>query len=956
LALGAATASATPPDVTMGTATGPTYSTVHVTGEVNPHGEFIEYFFEVSPDGGANWERTNLSGLPEGTTPQPVAGTIEGLKPETTYLARLSAFSYTEFTSVSSPEPSPEFTTLGPVPKPTVTIDPVATFTGTTAHFSGTIDPGAANSDPGFNVHWRFECEPACLSLSKGGGGTVVDDGASHTVQVDAAVEPNTTYTVKLIGENAGGSDTDETTFKSSKAAPLAETLPAFAIEGGTAALLGGRVNPRNDATTYWVEYGTTTAYGQKFPLTPAGIGSGGTPQYATQEITGLSPSTVYHFRLVAKNSAGEGEGSDMSFETAPAAPPVQSCPNETLRVENNSTKLPECRAYEQVSPVDKNGYDAGINSVGATPFYTAGEAGGAIAFESFGAFGDTVAAPFLNDFLSRRTASGWITHNLGVTLDPQPFVQFSAVTGLSANLDEIVIHVPRAKPQAPGAIAGEENDYLMDSATDAATTLVPGNDGGFLDATPDFKTILVHSPRVLAPGAVAGGVNNQNVYAWSEGKYELVSVLPGGEAATEGAFLPGTSKPWTPNISEDGSRILFQDHFGGHLYLREGGETYEIFKPEAAFYAGASRDLSKIYFTSENKLTPEGSNGVIQIYRYDANTRQISLITPHLAAGEVGVWWMGPVSADGSYIYFLAQGQYVPGEGSVDQKNLYVWHNGVISFIATEPSGESFAFGHDSYRISQDGTHLSFTSRDRLTNYDNTDATLDENDQPRRDEEVYEYDAVAKRLTCVSCNPSGEPPSGSPGGPDAGSRFPLPPERLGSVWQPGVRDNGMIFFDSRDALVPEDVNSKMDIYEWVDGKVYLISSGSDGDVSFLAASSNSGDDLYFSTRQQLVASDNDENFDIYDARVGGGFPRAVQPSPCEGIDGCHGPASAPGAFTEPHSRTFSSSVKAPSARSQRLQRALKACRHKKGKKAKARCKARAKHRFGKRSSKGRGQ
>ncbi len=952
LALGAAIASATPVEVTMGTATGASFTTVKVTGEVNPQNEPNEYFYEVSSDGGANWERMNLQGSVEGTTFQPVPGTIEGLKPETTYRVRLSDFNYNEGVQVSSPEPSPEFTTTGPVLIPAdVTIDPVTTFTGTTAHLSGKIDPGAAQSDPGFNVHWHFECEPACVELSNGGGGSFVDDGVEHTVQVDATVEPNTPYTIKLVAENAGGSISDETTFQTSKAVPLAVTLPAFAIEGGTKALVGGQVNPRNDATTYWVEYGTTTAYGQKFPLTPASAGSGKVAQYATQEVTGLTPSTVYHFKLVAKNSAGQGEGLDMNFETPPAEAPSQNCSNATLRTENNSNALPECRAYEQVTPVDKNGYDAGINSVGGAPFYTAGQAGGALAFESFGAFGDTVAAPFLNSFLSTRSASGWKTHNLGVPLEPQPFTQFSAVTGLSANLDSVVLHVPRALPQAPGAASGEENDYLMDPASDTLTTLLAGDNGGFLTATPDFKTILVHSPRVLAPGGIEGGINSQNIYEWHEGQYTLASVLPGGTPAPEGGILPGSSKPWMPSISDDGSRMLWENGFAGTLYLREGGESYEIFEGGLAqFYVGASADLAHIFFTSEFKLTPDATNGVIQIYRYDASSKQLTLIT-HLVAGAVGVYGVGPVSRDGDYMYFLAQGQYVAGEGSVNEKNLYAWHDGEISLIATEPSGEAISFAHDSYRVSANGKLFSFTARTRLTNYDNTDTTLDEGEQPRSDEEVYEYNAELHRLTCVSCNPSGERPSGSPGGPDASSSFPSPPERLGSVWQPGVRDDGKIFFNTRDALVPEDVNSKTDIYEWVGGRVYLISGGSDGDVSFLASSSNSGDDLYIATRQQLVASDNDGNFDVYDARVGGGFPRAPLPNPCEGIDGCHGSASSAAPFTEPHSRSFSSSVKAASPQAQRLQNALKACRHKKGKKAKAKCKAKAKQRFGKGST-----
>jgi hypothetical protein len=145
-----------------------------------------------------------------------------------------------------------------------------------------------------------------------------------------------------------------------------------------------------------------------------------------------------------------------------------------------------------------------------------------------------------------------------------------------------------------------------------------------------------------------------------------------------------------------------------------------------------------------------------------------------------------------------------------------------------------------------------------------------------------------------------------------------------------------------------------MDVYQWKDGRVHLISSGSDGNDSFLASSSASGDDVFFLNRERLVATDRDDAADIYDARVGGGFPQAAEPSLCEGIEGCQGQGSAAPPFVDPASGSFSSPLKRLNPSAQRLRKALKACKHKKKKKAKARCRAAAKKRYAK-ASNGRG-
>jgi hypothetical protein len=87
---------------------------------------------------------------------------------------------------------------------------------------------------------------------------------------------------------------------------------------GQSSATLSGTVDPNGQSTTYYFQYGTTTAYGTQ--TSPAGVGSGTTPVGVHQAIVGLSPNTTYHYRLVAQSSAGTSNGADQTLTTSTTA------------------------------------------------------------------------------------------------------------------------------------------------------------------------------------------------------------------------------------------------------------------------------------------------------------------------------------------------------------------------------------------------------------------------------------------------------------------------------------------------------------------------------------------------------------------------------------------------------------------------------------------------------------
>ena len=315
--------------------------------------------------------------------------------------------------------------------------------------------------------------------------------------------------------------------------------------------------------------------------------------------------------------------------------------------------------------------------------------------------------------------------------------------------------------------------------------------------------------------------------------------------------------------------------------------------------------------------------------------------------------------------------------------------------------------------RVSPDGRYFAFMSQQELTGYDNVDA--DPEAKGARDEEVYLYDALSGRLTCASCNPKGEGPHGVLDTHDAGEGLGLVvdrPETWSGHWLAGsipgwtlveltnpvaehqsryLSNNGRLFFDSADALVPqvsarareESVGGRPqqvgveNVYEYEpDGEgscqrqpgcVALISSGNSGHESAFLDASENGDDVFFLTAAQLVAQDRESTLAVYDARVCGTaetqtcLPVKPPPPPaCSGEECRSAPAPAL-SLSAPATSTFQGSGNSakqgvlptkttskpkPTTSAQKLKSALKECRKIKLRRKRARCEAQARKRY----------
>jgi hypothetical protein len=566
----------------------------------------------------------------------------------------------------------------------------------------------------------------------------------------------------------------------------------------------------------------------------------------------------------------------------------------------SRSDPLPDNRAYEQVTPADKNGGDVGGPSFEGRFAHALGQSatdGNSLGYASFLSFADAVSAEVFTSYISTRGSTGWSTHAISPpAAEPPRLIELSLFRAFAPDLSASVLEwkEPLLTPEAP---VGYTSLYLRhaDGSYRLLTEITPPNRppdsyrARFAGATPELSHIVFEANDALLPGAPAEA---SSVYEWSPAGLQLVSVLPAGEAAPEAQAGSPNEGDYPNVISADGSRVFWTAD--AQLYVREDGvRTVKLnaSRREPSLGDGSanllaiSADGSAAFFTDTTSLTdaPDDHGG---LYEYDLENEGLRLLTPD-PSGEPAVEGMLGASEDGSLAYFLSSAALAPGaqEGA---SNLYVARTGALELVAPLSNEDlqdwSGFFEERSSRLTPDGKHLAFLSSKSLTGYDNTDAITH-----TADEELFVYEAEDDRLICVSCNPSG----GRPIGPAS-----LPVGTFSDYRSTNFSADGtQIFFNSADALVPTDTNHRQDVYEFKNGSARLISTGTSNDISALVDVGGGGRDVFFTTRSPLVPSDRDNNADIYDARINGGFPVPPAPEtlPCTG-EACRGPlAAAPG-------------------------------------------------------------
>jgi hypothetical protein len=877
--------------------------------------------------------------IPADTAEHAVTAAISGLAAHRTYHVRLVVANANG--SIAGEDQT--FVTLA-----SATTDAASGATLSGARLHGTVRPGSLAVD---DCHFDYgvdtsygqsaPCVPAAASIPA--------DDDPHAVAADVTgLASNTTYHFRLAVTNANGSDAGDD--------QTVTTLGAGIVDSGTTAVgtdratVTARINPNSEDTTFHIEYGTDTGYGHATPES-ASIGSDTSDHAVSVALTGLAAETTYHWRVVAVNASGTVTGPDRTFTTTAgnAVGGSEPCNNQALRT-GPSAALKDCRAYEMVSPVDKNNGDIkGLCDPVCTraQLQQAAVSGDKITYSSYKSFGDQLSAPYASQYLATRTAGGWMTHGLNPPRDTtvygdgirQAFDLAGQFSAFSADLSSAWLINDNAKPLTADAVQGIPNVYRRDNGADRYEALTNADmhspsildfPGGMMlqGHSADGRHAVFSAKGRFTPDAAA--TLGPQLYDFSGGTLRLVSILADGTALASGGASVGVDNPtlWDDNrrttldhaISDDGSRVFwtaFPDPGfpgPGRLEVRIDGERTVEVSPDTVYFRAASADGAKVIYS-----TNYGGSGSGSLYEFDVDAGT----TRHIADGALGV--LG-ASDDLSSIYFVSTDVMASG-GRAGENNLYLERDGVVSLVTTLSSLDRRDVAQTplerASRVTPDGRHIAFESTRSLTGYDNVDAVDGQDDI-----EVFTYDADADRLACVSCNPSGARPVGQPlllpysadgsttyGAGRGGAAAWLTTAESG-MYEPRslTGDGSRLFFNSFDALVPADTNGKQDVYEWVaqgtggcaraDGCVRLISSGTSPQISELVDSAADGRDVFFTTSSSLVPQD-DGHIDIYDARVGGGFaPPAPTPGACTG-ELCQGPAAVPAAAPVAASITF---------------------------------------------------
>jgi hypothetical protein len=754
---------------------------------------------------------------------------------------------------------------------PETTINSVTGITETEAHLSGSVNP------EGHPTTWSFEYRPqgtiqwAATPTEEAGTG-------SSPVSVEADISGlgyGTVYQVRLFARSTdtGKVAAARTSFLTTPRVPIVTTLPA-APRTTTTARLTGRIDPSGAHTTYYFEYGPNASYGQSIPVSQDADGGTSRGEHlVSQLLTGLSPGTTYHYRIVAQNEKGPATGDDEVLTTRTAE--EMQLPARGIELVNTPTKgdqsiAPPTGSFQRPAFISPDGERALWTVFAGTPDSTTG------------------SAPL---FLATRSAEGWHSQNL-VPPAEQQFgggEEHFTLQRVSADFSHFLFSSAHTLTNTP---------YAFMSADDAGGSEIVSTFPTPLNA--EQATSSVQSSSELSHVVYLDWSDNQ-LYDHHSGVAELVSLMEDGEPPTCGVERQFIPRPYDW-ISQDASRIYFLssgDECGSppQIYLRDRStETTTLVSgpplagsAEDPTFIRATADGAKALFATSAALLAEDTNMATDLYRFEESVG-LTCLTCSMPTANPRAEVASP---DLSYVYFTSRAQLDPPNGQSGVEAVYVWHEGTVHFV----TGSAGMPGVNSVwtRLSADGSIFLFAKEGEGT-------TTDEiarcpapapGEQQTACIQLYRYDAHDQSIDCISCAPSGLT-DGSVRG-----RFELSPE------------GDTIAFTTLAPLIRDDVNGTFDIYEWHNDNLSLISDGetkypSKGlAVPEVWAVGRNSRDIFFSLAAPVTGFEKDGLANLYDARVGGGFKPQTPPTPCV-EDACQGPLQAAPQLDQPGSATNS--------------------------------------------------
>lgn len=839
---------------------------------------------------------------------------------------------------------------------PTASVDSVSDIGTTSATVNATVNP---NGGP--TVSYRIEYS------TDGNSWRALPDtvlGSQQTPQVlsvpldppGTGLEPGTLHHVRLVATKrfAATAATAPLSFTTLAAPPAAETVGA-PLRTATTAQLAGRVNSRGASTTFHFEYGTAPCDANPCMQTAAQpTGAADETQLVGARIGGLVPNTTYHYRVVADNG---NPGSPVAGEDLTV---LTRASDKGLSHGAFPGPPGSDRAWEQVSMDDSNGnpvvytISTGFSTDGNRAIY--GMGGG-------NPFSDNASA--FSQYFAERTGTDWETRIINPPRGQLNGVNWSPLVG-AEDLSEL--YGPNF-----GLDAMSFFNLSPDHSPHKLYEVNNSSYAGAYTASDDGSRVLVLLKG--APDPAYPEVGGNNLYDITAAGADLVSVLPGEAASSCGTAPISESSPTVRTkrwLSPDG-RLLFFPSEGPdcngttRIYLRDLGtaETKLISGPaisgqecDAAFLKwtpGAAFVLTASRLVMEDSNPSSCDSGDRDVYRYDLQEESLDCLTclaPGLDAdvkAEVANQLESTVAvaADGSRIYFTSPNRLLPGTSPNGTYRVDV-ASGELAYIGKLEAtiGESADAGQ---AMNADGSVLVFYSKADFLN------PLGEGHDNGGTGQYYRYDDRDRSLLCISCPSDGSAPRDeAPNRLNAATLF-----KAGAPNVNFVSDDGAVVFRTPEALASADQNTPppsedpvagMDIYEWRDGRLLLVSDGLSSwpagpQTPELLAMTPSGRDVFFVAPAQLTPDAIDGYFRLYDARVGGGFEFPQPPTTCP-LEVCQGTPKGAPQRPSPGSASFSGrgnpvSAKRTACRKGKVRRKGR-CLNRKAKKRAAKKKRRA--------------
>jgi hypothetical protein len=511
----------------------------------------------------------------------------------------------------------------------------------------------------GEDTHFHFEYGPdtgyGTLTPSEDAGSAT---GPQHPAKQVCGLTPGATYHYRVVAVNGKGTSiAQDRTFTAVTAVEGLTTEAATGV-GPTTATMNASFQGNGEDTHYFFEWGTTTTYGHLTAAPPGedlGPVTGKTALHFN--LTGLTPITTYHYRVVATNAVGTTTGADVSFKTGTEAPVVREYTSEVhsdgavLNAEILPGGLATTYQFEYGTSPCSGG---GCTAIPATP-------------QPVGAGNEYV--------LETATVQG-------LTPATTYYLRTVAINGEGTTAPEIVFStfrtVPSLEDSCPNALARQQTGAALLLDCRAYELVSAASTGGY-----DVESDLVPGQRPYAgfPSASGAAEPDRVLYGVHQGG------IPGAGDPTDTGVDPYVATRGADGWSTSYVGIPASDPYAAGPFSSEP--------------TGIAAGLGTFAFGGPGSCAPcfEGGYSGIPVRLADGRLVQGMVPAPGVPAPGPSATPDGYVaqalSADGTHLIFASTSRFAPG-GNAGTGDVSIYDRNLVTgethTVSNSPSGAPLA------------------------------------------------------------------------------------------------------------------------------------------------------------------------------------------------------------------------------------------------------------------------